>query len=138
MLRRLNEKHEDILHILSNLAEESADNKPIIVEGKKDVEALRGFGITGPIITVKTRGKSFFRTLGEMEQANPVEVILLMDFDKRGREATAWFAQSLERARIKPNVTYWRALHGKVGREVQSIESLTSYMRTLEQKANGL
>lgn len=138
MLRRLNDKHEKILKTLSTLVEESAKGTPIIVEGKKDAETLQEFGITGPIITVKTGGRSFFQILHEVEQAHPPEVILLLDFDRRGRDATARFTQGLEHARIKPNLTFWHALQALVGREVQSVESLTSYVRTLSQKTNKM
>jgi len=39
----LKEKREKILKILENLKEESEKGTPIIVEGKKDIQALRTF-----------------------------------------------------------------------------------------------
>ena len=42
---RLAEKLEKIQKILEALVEESARKMPIVVEGKKDVEALRQFGV---------------------------------------------------------------------------------------------
>ncbi len=134
MSTRLKEKEERIFEILEKLAEESSKGKPIIVEGKKDVRALRALGVTGTILTVKTGGKSFLDTVCEIENMSVPEVILFLDFDRRGREGTKNLKQSLERAKIKPSIKLWRALSAMVGKEIQCIESLTSYLQTLHEK----
>jgi 5S rRNA maturation endonuclease (ribonuclease M5) len=131
---RLREKQEKIQQILDALAEESAKGTLIIVEGKKDVEALRSFGVTGPVLSVKTGGKSFTEALHEIEQTGASEVILLLDFDRRGKEGTNRLKQNLERAKTKPNLKFWHALSALLGREIQCIESLNSYLETLQRK----
>jgi 2,5-diamino-6-(ribosylamino)-4(3H)-pyrimidinone 5'-phosphate reductase len=134
---RLKEKEEKILQILAALAEASAKGKPIVVEGKKDVDALRALGVTGTVLTVKTGGKSFLDAVSEIEQIGMSEVILFLDFDRRGKEGTKRLKQSLERAKIKPNTKFWRELSALVGKEIQCIESLTAYMRTLHAKIDA-
>jgi 5S rRNA maturation endonuclease (ribonuclease M5) len=134
---RLKEKEEKILQVLEALAEESAKGTPIVVEGKKDVDALRASGVTGTMIKVKTGGKSFLDTVSEIEKMGVPEVILFLDFDRRGREGTKRLKQSLERARIKPNVKFWRALSALVGKEIQCIESLTTYLDTIRKKVSA-
>ncbi len=134
MSTRLKEKQEKIQHTLNELVDESAKGTLIVVEGKKDVDALRDFGVAGPILAVKAGGKSFADTMNEIEQKHLKEVVLLLDFDRRGREATERFKQCLERARIKLNLRFWQELSALLGREIQCIESLTSYMQTLEHK----
>jgi 5S rRNA maturation endonuclease (ribonuclease M5) len=131
---RLKEKEEKILQVLSALAEESAKGKPIVVEGKKDVEALCALGVVGTVLTVKTGGKSFLDAISEIEKTGVPEVILFLDFDRRGKEGTKHLKQSLERAKIKPNIKFWRRLSALVGKEIQCIESLTAYLRTLHAK----
>ena len=131
MSTRLKEKEKKILKILEALAEESAKGKPIVVEGKKDVDALRGLGVAGTVLTVKTGGKSFLEAVCEIEKMGVPEVILFLDFDRRGKEGTKRLKQSLERAKIKNNVKLWRALSALLGKEIQCIESLTAYMHTL-------
>ena len=131
---RLKEKEEKILQILEALAEESSKGKLIVVEGKKDVEALRTSGVAGKVLTVKTGGKSFLDAVSEIEKMCVSEVILFLDFDRRGKEGTKLIKQSLERAKIKPNVKFWRELSALAGKEIQCIESLTTYMRTLHAK----
>jgi 5S rRNA maturation endonuclease (ribonuclease M5) len=131
---RLKEKEEKILQILTVLAEESAKGTPIVVEGKKDVAALRALGVTGILLTVKTGGKSFLDAVCEIEKMGPPEVILFLDFDRRGKEGTKHLKQSLERIKIKANTKLWRALSATAGKEIQCIESLTAYLHTLHQK----
>ena len=129
------EKEEKIQHIIAKLAEESAEGKPIVVEGKKDAETLKELGINGRIVTIKTGGKSFLQVTEEIEQLGAREVILLLDFDRRGKEGTIRLKHNLERAKVKVNTRYWKELHAFVGREIQCIESLTSYLITIKQKA---
>jgi len=134
---RLKEKEEKILQVLEALAEESAKGTPIVVEGKKDVDALRALGAAGTVIKVKTGGKSFLDTVSEIEKMGVPEVILFLDFDRRGKEGTKRLKQSLERARIKSNVKFWRALSALVGKEIQCIESLTTYLDTIRKKVGA-
>ena len=137
MSTRLKEKEEKILQILEALAEESAKGKPIVVEGKKDIDALRASGVAGTVLTVKTGGKSFLDAVSEIEKMGAPEVILFLDFDRRGKEGTKRLKQSLERAKIKPNVKFWRELSALVGKEIQCIESLTGYLDTLRAKLSA-
>ena len=134
MSTRLKEKEEKIEQIITKLAEESAKGKPIVVEGKKDEQTLRILGVNGTVLTVKTGGKSFLEATAEIEKLGAREVILLLDFDRRGKEGTLHLQRNLERSKIKINVLFWRELRALVGREIQCIESLTSYLSTLQEK----
>lgn len=134
MSTHLKDKVEKIERILTQLTEESAKGKLIVVEGKKDAQALQELGVNGAIVTVKTGGKSFLEATVEIEALGANEVILFLDFDRRGTEGTKRLQESLERGKIKVNVRFWRELGGLVGREIQCIESLTSYLRTLQEK----
>jgi 5S rRNA maturation endonuclease (ribonuclease M5) len=131
---RLKEKEEKILQILETLREESASGTPIVVEGVKDVDALRDLEVRGSVLTIKTGGKSFLEMVSEIEKKGAAEVILLLDFDRRGREGTKRLKQLLERAGINSNTKFWRRLSGLARRDVQCIEGLTGYMRTLHAK----
>ncbi len=134
MSTRLKKKEEKILEIIKRLATESAKGTPIIVEGKKDVNALRALAIDGKIIEAKTSGKSLLDVISEVENCGTREVILLLDFDRRGKEWTKRIGQYLENTRIKPNVAFWKKLQCIVGREVKDVEGLTSYMETLKRR----
>jgi 5S rRNA maturation endonuclease (ribonuclease M5) len=133
---RLQEKLEKLEHLLTKLAEDAAKGKPIVVEGKKDAQALQDLGVEGEIITVKTGGKSFVESTTEIEKLGVEAVILFLDFDRRGKEGTFRLKSDLERANMKVETRFWRELQALVGREIQCIESLPAYLSTLQQKAN--
>ena len=42
---------------------------------------------------------------------------------------------NLERLKVKVNMRFWREFRAFVGREIQCIESLPSYLSTLQEKA---
>jgi 5S rRNA maturation endonuclease (ribonuclease M5) len=133
---RLNEKQEKIECLLAKLAEESANGKPIVVEGKKDAQALRELGVNGAIVTVKTGGKSFLEATVEIEKLGVDAVVLLLDYDRRGKEGTLRLKHDLERVKIKADTKFWREMQSLAGREIQCIESLPAYLRSLQQKVN--
>lgn len=122
------------MQILEHLAEESAKGTPIIVEGKKDIKTLRMLAVEGKIISAKTGGKSLLEVISEIEKTSTREVILLLDFDRRGRELTKKLKQHLEKIGIKLNLKFWSELSKLVGIEVKDIEGLASYMETLKRK----
>ena len=125
---------ERFFEFLDKLAAESAKGTTIIVEGQNDVHALRKLEVKGNIITAKTSGKSFLDVIGEVEKHGKREVIILMDFDRRGIEWTKRLTQHLEKMRVKPNLLFWNEIRNLVGREVKDIEGLASYMETLKER----
>ena len=127
---------ERIQKLLERLEKQSANGTPIVVEGKNDVQALYRLGITGDIILAKTSGKSFFDVLSEIERRERREVILLFDFDRRGKEWTRRLARCLEGMKITPNLLFWRMLLGLVGRDVKDIEGLATYLETLKNRSS--
>jgi 2,5-diamino-6-(ribosylamino)-4(3H)-pyrimidinone 5'-phosphate reductase len=130
----LREKAERIQQVLECLIRESSKGIPIIVEGKNDVQTLRNLGVQGEIVSAKTGGKSLLDLLWQIEESGIEEVIMLFDFDRRGKEWTETLKQRLEKSKIKPNVTFWNELLGLVGREVKDIEGLAAYIETLRKK----
>jgi 2,5-diamino-6-(ribosylamino)-4(3H)-pyrimidinone 5'-phosphate reductase len=123
---------ELINKLLERLEKQSEKGIPIVVEGKNDVIALNKLGISGDMILAKTSGKSFLDVLSEIEQKGKREVILLFDFDRRGKEWTKRLASCLEELKIIPNLLFWRKLLGLVGRDVKDIEGLASFCETLQ------
>jgi len=130
----LKEKEEKIERLLESLAEESSKEIPVVVEGKKDVETLRALNVDGKIITLKAGGKSFLDVLSDLEKLRVQEVVLLLDFDRRGKEATKRLKLSLENVGVTPNLAFWLELFGLVGKEVKDVEGLIKYMETLKRK----
>jgi len=130
----LEKRLEKILQLLDRLATESAKGIPIIVEGQNDINTLHKLGVEGDVIPAKSSGKSFLDVLSEVEEREKQEVILLMDFDRRGKEWTSRLAQRLEKMRITPNLHFWKQFLGLVGHDVKDIEGLATYLETLKKK----
>ena len=134
MSASLQRKMEMLSKLLEKLAIEAAKGLPIVVEGQKDVSALNQLNIEGKIVSSKTSGKSFLDILTEIEQQKVREVILLLDFDRRGVEWTHRLKQHLEKTKIKPNLDFWNQLYGLIGRDLKDIEGLPSYLETLKKR----
>ena len=134
MSDKLKNRTEKILQLLDKLSREAAKGILIVVEGQKDVSALHQLNVEGKIVSSKTSGKSFLDTLTEIEQQRVREVILLLDFDRRGAEWTHRLKQHLEKTKIKPNLTFWNELYGLVGRDLKDIQGLPAYLETLKRK----
>ncbi len=131
MSDKLKNRREKILQLLDKLSSENAKGVPVVVEGQKDIAALRQLGVSGTIVSSKTSGKSFLDILTEIESLNVRRVILLLDFDRRGVEWTHKLKQHLEKTKITPNLSFWNELYGLVGRDLKDIEGLPTYLETL-------
>jgi len=134
MSASLERRLEEIREVLEDLAEELSRGTPLVVEGQKDAETLKRLEVRGDIISAKTSGKTFLDVLREIEERGKNEVILLLDFDERGREWTGRLARNLEGMRIKPNLLFWRKLSSLIGRDVKDVEGLSSYIQTLQRR----
>lgn len=128
-------KLEKLVKILDRLKKQAENGIPIVVEGKNDVQALYKLGITGDLVIAKTSGKSFLDVLTEIERRRIGRVILMFDFDRRGKEWTYRLASCLEGVKITPNLTYWKMLFGLVGRDVKDVEGLATFFETLNNKS---
>lgn len=133
MSTRLKEKIERIEELLERLALQSAKGIPIIVEGQNDIDVLRKLAFCGNIIAAKTR-KSFLALVTEIEKLDIEEVVLLMDFDRRGKEWTKRLTRYLEQTKIKPNVFFWQELRNLISHDIKDIEGLLPYLQTLRKK----
>jgi 5S rRNA maturation endonuclease (ribonuclease M5) len=130
----LKRREEKIQHVLECLIEEAAKGTPIIVEGKKDIRTLKTLGVQGKIVSAKTGGKSYLDVVSEAERVGSQNIILLLDFDRRGKELTEKLRQDLEKVGIKPNLTFWNELFRLLRRDVKDVEGLAAYVDTLRKK----
>lgn len=137
MSESIKRRTERVSELLERLAKEMAKGVPVIVEGRNDADALRRLDLRGDIILAKSSGKSFLDVLGEAKERGKRDAVLLMDFDRRGREWTMRLMRNFERMGVKPNLVFWRELRGLVGRDVKDIEGLATYMETLHRKLKG-
>lgn len=131
-------KLEKILEVIERLATESTKGTLIIVEGRNDIDALHRLGLEGDLLSAKSSGKSFLDVLGEIGRMGKRKVVLLLDFDRRGKEWTKRLARHLEEMKMAPNLILWKELLSLVGHDVKDIEGLATYLETLRKKSRSI
>jgi 5S rRNA maturation endonuclease (ribonuclease M5) len=98
-------------------------NGVVIVEGKRDSNALRNIGYTGKIL-------EFYRFTGMINFTDSVakyeRLIILFDRDKKGRQLTEKTTQLLQR-RTKIDLTFKRKLKEITKGKIKFIEQLVCY-----------
>jgi 5S rRNA maturation endonuclease (ribonuclease M5) len=83
----------------------------IIVEGKKDEDAMRVAGIKSPVIQFSSSGLPVFAFVEEVVGAYRGKTVLVMlDFDKEGNEMTERISQELEEKGVRVQRTFRRVM----------------------------
>ena len=72
---------------------EANKRAPLIVEGRRDAEALRALGLTGEIITLHS-GKSIYDFCEDISEHYD-RIVLLMDWDEKGDKLFGMLAENL-------------------------------------------
>ena len=119
---------ETIEKALSELKEE---NKiiPIIVEGEKDIQALKKLDINGKILPVNT-GISITDFCDDIAQKYE-EIIILTDWDRKGGHICQLIKRNLS-GRVKVN-TYFREIFAK-NTMTKTVEGLPSWINKINDK----
>ncbi len=119
---------EDLKKALSELNEK---NKyiPIIVEGDKDIDALRKLNINGEIISVNS-GVSLTNFCDKIARKYK-EIIILTDWDRRGGYLCHTIKRNLEGRVICD--TYYREIFAK-NAMIKTVEGLPSWITTINEK----
>ena len=121
---------EDLEKIIDELGEENR-SIPIIVEGKKDIEALRKLDISGSIISVNV-GIPLIDFCDKIAQEQ-TDIIILTDWDRKGGYLCRTIKKNLE-GRVNCNTKY-RELFAK-NAMIRTLEGLPSWLETMRTKLN--
>ncbi len=122
---RLEEELEGLLNILERIKQEEKDI-PVIVEGKKDKEALQKLGFDRKIIKIK-KGESIFRII-EGLRGEHEKVIILTDWDSTGRRLCYKIKKACESNMIAYDVEYRKQIVKYVKKEIKDVESIPSFI----------
>jgi 5S rRNA maturation endonuclease (ribonuclease M5) len=119
---------EDLEDILIELKEE---NKfiSIIVEGEKDIVALRKLGIKGKIVSLN-KGINLSNFCDNFAREH-TSVIILTDWDKRGGRICRLIKKNLQ-GRVICNIRY-REFFAK-NTTIKTVEGLPSWIETVKKK----
>ena len=119
---------ENIEKNLSELIEENK-NIPIIVEGEKDIIALKKLGVSGEIISVNS-GVSLIDFCDRIANEYK-DIIILTDWDRRGGYLCYTIKRNLE-GRVKCN-TFYREIFAKNSVN-KTVEGIPSWIATMKDK----
>jgi len=102
---------------------------PVIVEGNKDVSALRELGLVGEIIPLNG-GKNLYDFCFDIAERSQ-KVIILLDWDKKGESLTKTLSMHLNG--YWEEFSYFRELFKiHCQKEIKDIESIPKLLRRLE------
>jgi 5S rRNA maturation endonuclease (ribonuclease M5) len=119
---------------ISALLEASDSGAAIIVEGMRDMQALRALGAKGPIIQASCRPAL---ELAEDVARRFEVIIVLTDWDGKGDEMAGVIDRHLRSAGIRANLDIRSRLKKLVKKEIKDVESLSLYVERMRE-LNGL
>jgi len=131
MVTSAERKLELLTKMLQRLCLKGDRGVPLIVEGKKDLSALRKLGINGKIICVKNTGKILVDLLDEIQSE---EVTLLVDFDDSGMSLAKDIMQYLQGKGVKVDSVFWKETRSLVRKDVSEVEGVPSYLEKLKKR----
>jgi 5S rRNA maturation endonuclease (ribonuclease M5) len=104
---------------------------PILIEGKKDEEALRKLGINGNFIKVSGSGLKLFE-VAELATEKSTKVIILTDFDKKGHYLAKRLSNDIQSLGFHPVLKIRNNIMSITRRYIKDIESLPTHINHLE------
>ncbi len=125
--REVREEIEELNRIFASISE---DGNPVVVEGKKDAEALRALGVEVEIL-VFNRGESV-TVFCERVAAEYRRVVILTDWDRTGRHLAHLLVDGFRSVGVECNMEYRARIAGLCRRETKDVEGLYRHYRRLK------
>jgi 5S rRNA maturation endonuclease (ribonuclease M5) len=125
------ERLEQIEKVLSQL-QDLSETTPIIVEGLRDIAALKRMGITRNVISLG-KGNSIFNFSENLSRTTK-RAVILTDWDRKGGQ----LARMLKGALLANGVIANENVRAKLGilskKEVKDIESMPAFVERLQSR----
>jgi 5S rRNA maturation endonuclease (ribonuclease M5) len=102
---------------------------PVVVEGRRDAEALKRLGLVGEIITLH-RGKGIYEFYQYID-ANYQNVILLLDWDREGENLFRRLGRNLS-GHWEEFSNFREALKALCQKDIKDVEGIPKLLRRLE------
>jgi 5S rRNA maturation endonuclease (ribonuclease M5) len=120
-----------LLSIMEELQIYVEQGIPVLIEGKKDEEALKKLGINGNFIKVSGSPLKLFE-IAELATSSSSKVIILTDFDRKGAELAKRLSEDIQSLGFHPILEIRRKIMGITRRYIKDIESLPRHLEQLE------
>ena len=123
---------EKINEFISSLNHESENGSIIVVEGKRDSEALTKLGFIGEVTEYHR-----FKGVLDFVDSHPMtdkKIILLLDMDRTGKYLTSRIVSLFQQRGCNVNLAYKRKLCEITNGKVRHTEDIASYQKLLRSK----
>ncbi len=122
-----------ILEVVDEI-EHMSGGSPIVVEGLKDVEALKRMGIKRNVVSLG-KGLTVF-AFCERLALRSSSAVILTDWDRKGGKLARMLKDALDANGVKANLDLRARLVLLAKKDIKDIESLPKYVRRLGEMAN--
>jgi 5S rRNA maturation endonuclease (ribonuclease M5) len=127
-MRKLQKKHKSLKRVLKELEDSGA---PLLVEGKRDREALERIGVKNRIFLVNMSPDSLCQRVSKVTD----EAVVLTDFDEAGQKLCKRVEEALHSYNVLPNTDVRRKLRHLLG--VYNFEDIDRRMEEFKKKIEG-
>ena len=111
-----------------------SEESPVLVEGERDVAALRKLGLEGEILKLNL-GEGLVARADELSHRYK-KIILLTDWDYKGVELHDRLKRLLQDAQVKTDDFFWSRLRKLVGGGSRTVEDLPAFLKILLERAS--
>ncbi|MBN1235529.1 MAG: topoisomerase [Methanotrichaceae archaeon] len=122
---------EALEELIASLLDASYQGAAIIVEGRRDEQALRALGLPGPVIMASRR---VALDLAEDAARNYPQIILLTDWDRKGDEMCKTIERHLRSLGSRPDGEIRNRLKKLVKKDIKDVESLSQYTERMRKQ----
>ena len=122
------ERLEMLEEVIDELEQRSA-SEPIIVEGPRDVRAMRALGITGIVKSINT-GNSLVNFCAALAEEHH-RFIILTDWDRKGGHIAQLLRRGFEAVDAKYDDALRRKIANLTKKELKDIEGFPAYLDRL-------
>ncbi|TFH54011.1 MAG: topoisomerase [Methanothrix sp.] len=122
---------EALEELIASLLDASYQGAAIIVEGRRDLQALRALGLPGPVIMASRQSAL---DLAEEAARNYPHIILLTDWDSKGDEMCKTIEYHLRSMGSRPDKEIRSRLKKLVKKEIKDVESLSQYAQRMREQ----
>jgi len=122
---------EALEELIASLIDASYQGAAVIVEGRRDLQALRALGLPGPVIMASRRPAL---ELAEEAARSYSQIILLTDWDRKGDEMCKTIELHLRSVGSRPDREIRSRLGKLVKKEIKDVESLSRYTEKMREQ----
>ena len=112
----IKEKLKQFETLIEELIKENEEH-PVLVEGKRDVKALRELGLEGEIVMLHS-GRSLLETCELLAEGHDT-ILLMLDWDRKGKHLTKTIKQYLITLGIRAEDKYMNKIFSLARKETR-------------------